>query len=76
MVFLVPSRKFLDDRVFTIYSFYSFTKSSKNHPSIPRYIGLTSAENAGNLGFVVLTTFVMKSSTFWDITPCSPLKVN
>jgi hypothetical protein len=29
-----------------------------------------------NLGSEVLTTEVMKSSLFWDITPCSPLKVN
>jgi hypothetical protein len=28
------------------------------------------------LGFEVLTAVVMKSSVFWDITPCSPLKVN
>jgi hypothetical protein len=26
--------------------------------------------------FEVLTAVVMKSSNFWDITPCSPLKVN
>jgi hypothetical protein len=26
--------------------------------------------------FVVLTALVMKSSTFWDITLCSPLEVN
>jgi hypothetical protein len=33
----------------------------------------------GNLytaGFEVLTAVVMKSTVFWDITPCSPLKVN
>jgi hypothetical protein len=24
----------------------------------------------------VLTAMVMKSSIFWDITPCSPLKIN
>jgi hypothetical protein len=29
-----------------------------------------------NVGFGVLTTMVMKSTIFWDITPCSPLKVN
>jgi hypothetical protein len=29
-----------------------------------------------NIGFEVLTTVVMKSTIFWDITPCSPLKVN
>jgi hypothetical protein len=28
------------------------------------------------LGFEVLTAVVMKSTVFWDITPCSPLKVN
>jgi hypothetical protein len=27
-------------------------------------------------GFEVLTAVVMKSSIFWDITMCSPLKVN
>jgi hypothetical protein len=26
--------------------------------------------------FVVLTAVVMKSNIFWDIMPCSPLKVN
>jgi hypothetical protein len=29
-----------------------------------------------NLGFEVLTPVVMKSSIFWDITACSPLRVN
>jgi hypothetical protein len=28
------------------------------------------------VGFEVLTPVVMKSSIFWDIKPCSPLKVN
>jgi hypothetical protein len=28
------------------------------------------------VGFEVLTAVVMKSTVFWDITPCSPLKVN
>jgi hypothetical protein len=27
-------------------------------------------------GFAVLTALVIKSCIFWDITPCSPLKVN
>jgi hypothetical protein len=27
-------------------------------------------------GFEVLTAVVMKYTIFWDITPCSPLKVN
>jgi hypothetical protein len=30
----------------------------------------------GYVGFEVLTAVVMNSSIFWDITPCSPLKVN
>jgi hypothetical protein len=32
----------------------------------------------GNLlvGFEVLTAVVMKSYIFWDMTPCSPLKVS
>jgi hypothetical protein len=28
------------------------------------------------IGFDVLTAVVMKSSVFWDITPCSSVKVN
>jgi hypothetical protein len=27
------------------------------------------------VGFEILTAVVMKSSVFWDMTPCSPLKV-
>jgi hypothetical protein len=27
-------------------------------------------------GFEVLTAMIMKSAIFWDITPCSPLKLN
>jgi hypothetical protein len=29
-----------------------------------------------NVGFEVLTAVVMKSTVFWDITPCSTLKAN
>jgi hypothetical protein len=29
-----------------------------------------------NSGFELLTAVVMKSTIFWDITPCSPLSVN
>jgi hypothetical protein len=29
-----------------------------------------------DVGVDVLTAVVMKISIFWDITPCSPLKVN
>jgi hypothetical protein len=28
------------------------------------------------VGFERLTAVVMKNTVFWDITPCSPLKVN
>jgi hypothetical protein len=28
------------------------------------------------VGFEVLTTVIMKSAIFWDISPCSPLSVN
>jgi hypothetical protein len=28
------------------------------------------------VGMEVLTEVAMKSTLFWDITPCSPLKVN
>jgi hypothetical protein len=28
------------------------------------------------VGFEVLTVVVVKSTIFWDITPCSPLKIN
>jgi hypothetical protein len=28
------------------------------------------------VGFKVLTAVVMKSTIFWDITPCSPLKID
>jgi hypothetical protein len=34
------------------------------------------AWNNSRTGFEVLTAVVMKSTIFWDITPCSPLKVN
>jgi hypothetical protein len=37
-----------------------------------------SKEQAGVfllVGFEVLSAVVMKSAIFWDITPCSPLKV-
>jgi hypothetical protein len=32
--------------------------------------------NAVCVGFEVLTAVVMKCIVLWDITPCSPLKVN
>jgi hypothetical protein len=32
--------------------------------------------NKDSVGFEVLTAVVMKCTIFWDITPCSPSKVN
>jgi hypothetical protein len=32
--------------------------------------------NCRSVGFEVLTAVIMKNFFFWDITPCSPLKVN
>jgi hypothetical protein len=32
--------------------------------------------NLNKSGFEVLTAVVMKSTVFWDIMPCSPLRVN
>jgi hypothetical protein len=40
--------------------------------SLPSY----SVSSMFVAGFEVLTAVVMKSTIFWDITPCSPLKVN
>jgi hypothetical protein len=36
---------------------------------------IVSTKNIIFVGFEVFTTVVMKSTIFWDITPCSPLKV-
>jgi hypothetical protein len=33
-------------------------------------------KNISLVRFEVLTAVVMKSAMFWDMTPCSPLKVN
>jgi hypothetical protein len=39
-------------------------------------INLMNFDEIWYLGFEVLTSVVMKISIFWDIAPCSPLKVN
>jgi hypothetical protein len=36
----------------------------------------TSQNMSSYIGSEVLTTVIVKSSVFWDITPCSPSKVN
>jgi hypothetical protein len=33
-------------------------------------------KNCKNFGFEILTAVTLESSIFWDITPCSPAKVN
>jgi hypothetical protein len=35
-----------------------------------------SSSNLDLIGFEVLTSVIMKSTIFWDITPYSPLKIN
>jgi hypothetical protein len=37
---------------------------------------LTAVTTSYLVGFEVLTAMVMKSTIFWDITLCNPLKVN
>jgi hypothetical protein len=37
---------------------------------------LIPGKEISRVGFEVLTAVVMKNTIFWDITPCSPLKVN
>jgi hypothetical protein len=39
------------------------------------FIGPYPKPDEYNVGFEVLTAVVMKSTIFWDITPCSPLKM-
>jgi hypothetical protein len=36
----------------------------------------SDSEESRIIGFEVLPAVVMKKSIFWDITPCSPLKVS
>jgi hypothetical protein len=46
-------------------------KNRTAHLILPQWKG-----SAINVGSEVITEVVMKSSTYWNITPCSPLKVN
>jgi hypothetical protein len=43
---------------------------------LSRLNGLDFVVEKNFVGFEVLTAVVMRSSIFWNITPCSPLKVN
>jgi hypothetical protein len=51
-------------------------------PGIPEIIVnpeegcILSMKEGREVGYKALTAVVMKSSVFWDITPCSPVKVN
>jgi hypothetical protein len=47
---------------------------AKLSQSIALILGRFSKQNT-HLGFDVLTAVVMKTTIFWDITPCSPLGV-
>lgn len=38
--------------------------------------GIIMKSLSQNDSFEVLTVVVMKSSVFWDTSPCSPLKIN
>jgi hypothetical protein len=38
--------------------------------------GIMTPFTGSHVGFKVLTVVVVKSSNFWDIMPCSPLKIN
>jgi hypothetical protein len=43
---------------------------------LPGTTYICSSNVVVSVGFEVLTEVVMKNSSFWDITPCSLLKVN
>jgi hypothetical protein len=58
---------------------------NKSPPQVPIPSKMNSVHNASScfskihfnsIGFEVLTAVVVESSIFWDITPCSQLKVN
>jgi hypothetical protein len=46
------------------------------HPVLDLKWSGTSRKSHCHVAYEVLTAAVMKSTVFWDITPCSPLKVN
>jgi hypothetical protein len=58
-----------------IKSFFLHKITSVHFPN--KTLGLFPYNNKIiDVGIEVLTAVVMKSTIFWDITPCSPLKVN
>jgi hypothetical protein len=54
---------------------YYITKSHNHTLHLP-FITMKFSTLLFYIGFAVLTAMVMKSTTFWDITPCSPLNVD
>jgi hypothetical protein len=56
---------------------YLYPNPSNNATPTHNLIILTSSRlNKYSVRFEVLTAVVMKSTLFWDITPCSPVHVN
>jgi hypothetical protein len=57
--------------------YISYIKTRENIRTSRGYFIKEAALNELNsVGFEVLTAVVMKSTVFWDIMQCSPLKVN
>jgi hypothetical protein len=52
------------------------SKSLAIHHSLMSYISTLCGLDTDDVRFDVLTAVVIKSSVFWDITLCSPLKFN
>jgi hypothetical protein len=50
-------------------------KTEKRDKKLQCSGGCISEQQESHIGVQVLTALVMRSYVFWDITPCSPLKV-
>jgi hypothetical protein len=61
-------------RASTIMLFTAMIKPAEI--SSTKLLKIDACKLPNNIGFEVFTTVVMKSTIFWDITPCSPSKVN
>jgi hypothetical protein len=48
--------------------------NSRNYPSILK-VKAAGIDKKAHDGFELLITVVIKSSIFWDITPCSSLRI-
>jgi hypothetical protein len=62
----------------SLYLVLCYNNPSKIWTSGKSQVGpyLTMETSQHNIGFEVLTTIVTNNSIFWDITLCSPLKIN